>query len=260
MRLNKYIASATDLSRRKADEAIAAGQVTVNGQPAEQGQDIGEGDIVSLQGRQLHAPVVKMTIILNKPVGYVVSRQGQGSRTIYDILPPEYHHLNPVGRLDKDSSGLLLLTNDGDLANELTHPRHQKVKIYEVTLDKPLQPLHQQMISDFGVTLDDGPSKFLVTKLDSHPPVILSDSARENEPKGPESVPYKNRSFANAQDDGTLYEVQLHEGRNRQIRRTFAALGYTVQTLHRTHFGPYDLGNLRPSETQALQPFAQGQS
>jgi 23S rRNA pseudouridine2605 synthase len=173
---------------------------------------------VALQGRVLTAPVSTTTIILNKPVGFVVSRQGQGSRTIYDLLPPEYQQLNPVGRLDKDSSGLLLLTNDGQLAQELTHPSRQKTKIYEVTLDKPLQPLHQQMISDHGTLLDDGPSRFLVTTL--------------------------NRNSEIDNRKSSTYEVRMSEGRNRQIRRTFQALGYTVQTLHRTHFGPYQLGDL----------------
>lgn len=246
MRLNKYIASATDLSRRKADEAIAAGQVTVNGQLAGQGQDIAETDVVALNGKQLHLQATKTTIMLHKPAGYVVSRQGQGSHTIYDILPPEYHQLNPVGRLDKDSSGLLLLTNDGNLANGLTHPRHQKIKIYEVTLNKPLQPLHQQMISDFGVTLDDGPSKFLVTRLESP---VFRHSERSEESAHEE----KSRSFAVAQDDDTSrYEVRLTEGRNRQIRRTFAALGYTVTTLHRTHFGPYSLDNLPAGKLKVI--------
>src|SRR4051812_18787619 len=107
MRLNKYLASATMLSRRKADEAIDAGRVNVNGRSPEQGMDISPQDEVTLDGQRI-TPVVKTTtIMLNKPVGYVVSRDGQGSPTIYELLPPEYQHLNPVGRLDKDSSGLL---------------------------------------------------------------------------------------------------------------------------------------------------------
>jgi 23S rRNA pseudouridine2605 synthase len=259
MRINKFIAASSSLSRRAADAAIAAGKVTVNGQPAEQGQEISPTDVVALEGRVLTAPVSTTTIILNKPVGFVVSRQGQGSRTIYDLLPPEYQQLNPVGRLDKDSSGLLLLTNDGQLAQELTHPSRQKTKIYEVTLDKPLAPLHQQMISDHGISLDDGPSKFAITKLDpvrstATPPRgareggLLSSEA----PKAPEEglSPPKNGNsdfhlkIGNEKSSSPIYEITMREGRNRQIRRTFAALGYTVVTLHRTHFGPYQLGEL----------------
>ena len=221
MRLNKYIAAGSDLSRRGADAAIAAGRVTINGQPAEQGQDVSDTDVVALDGRAITPAVNTTSIMLNKPRGYVVSRDGQGSNTIYDLLPPEYQRLNPVGRLDKDSSGLLLLTNDGQLANELTHPSRQKLKIYEVTLDRPLQPLHRQMISDHGLLLEDGLSKLQLERLQD--------------------------------GDDCGWKVTMHEGRNRQIRRTFAALGYTVQTLHRTHFGPYQLPpSLRPGQSQPV--------
>jgi len=229
--LNKFIASGTALSRRKADEAIAAGRVTVNGKPAEQGMDISENDVVTLDNqtiRQSDYPTT--TIMLNKPPGYVVSRDGQGSQTIYDLLPPEYQHLNPVGRLDKYSSGLLLLTNDGQLAHELTHPSRQKTKIYEVYLDKPLEPLHQQMISDYGIMLEDGLSKFSLQKLET--------SNQEIEEK--QLVP------------SSYFLVSMHEGRNRQIRRTFESLGYRVTHLHRTHFGEYQLGTLKPGTTKRL--------
>lgn len=220
MRINKWLASASGLSRRKADDAIQAGRVRVNGQPAEQGMDVSTPDAVTLDGRQLQLPEQMVTILLNKPVGYVVSRDGQGSRTIYDLLPPEYQNLKPVGRLDKDSSGLLLLTNDGDLANELTHPSHQKQKVYEVTLDKPLEPLHRQMINGHGVQLDDGPSKLQL----------------ERQQDG----------------DDRRWIVTMHEGRNRQIRRTFAALGYTVTRLHRIKLGEYNLAELQLASIKAV--------
>jgi len=208
MRLNKFIALATGMGRRPADAAISAGRVQVDGLPASTGQQVTDANQVSLDSKPLALQSSTMTIMLNKPVGYVVSRQGQGSKTVYDLLPPEYQHLKPVGRLDKDSSGLLLLTNDGQLANELAHPSQQKTKLYELTLDKPLVPLHQQMIMDYGVLLDDGSSKLQLEKL---------------------------------HDDAKKWRVIMHEGRNRQIRRTFAALGYTVRQLHRVQFGPYTL-------------------
>lgn len=216
MRLNKYIALSTGLSRRGADEAIAENRVQINGETTRQGRDITDADTVMLDGNIVSPPVTTTTIMLNKPRGYVVSRDGQGSQTVYDLLPPELHELKPVGRLDKDSSGLLLLTNDGQLAQELTHPSHQKTKHYEVTLDKPLAPLHRQMISDYGVTLDDGPSKLQLGRL--------RDS------------------------DDQSWEVVMSEGRNRQIRRTFAALGYDVTHLHRTGFGTYMLNGLALGE------------
>ena len=215
MRINRFIAAGSGLSRRAADTAIAEGKVLVNGQSPQPGQDVNEHDHVTLDGRVVH-PKTTQTILFNKPVGYVTSHSGQGSRTIYDLLPPELHHLQPVGRLDKDSSGLLLLTNDGELAQQLTHPSHQKLKCYEVALGKPLEPLHHQMISDMGVQLDDGPSRFTLERQHG--------------------------------DDDRDWLVTMHEGRNRQIRRTFAALGYSVTRLHRTTFGPYKLGEL-PSGT-----------
>lgn len=220
MRINKYIAQSTGLSRRAADAAIAEGRVAVNGQPPSAGCDVQPADAVTLDGRAVTHNGITVTIMLNKPPGYVCSRNGQGSKTIYDILPPEYHSLKPVGRLDKDSSGLLLLTNDGDLAYELTHPSRQKTKVYEVTLDTPLQPLHRQMIGEIGVTLEDGVSKLGLERL--------------------------------IDGDETAWRVIMHEGRNRQIRRTFGALGYTVARLHRTQFGNYSLGTLAPGEMSAV--------
>lgn len=208
-RLNKYIASRTMLSRRGADLAIAGCRVTIDGIVATAGTIVRGGEVVLLDGKPLATtPATRQTILLHKPAGYVVSRDGQGSKTIYDLLPAALHHLNPIGRLDKDSSGLLLLTNDGNLAEELTHPKYQKQKIYEVTLDKDLAPLHRQMIAEFGVQLEDGPSTFGIARLT---------------------------------DDDRQWQIIMHEGRNRQIRRTFASLGYTVTELRRTQFGAYIL-------------------
>jgi 23S rRNA pseudouridine2605 synthase len=220
MRINKFVALATGMSRRAADAAIATGRVVINGKEPSAGQDVTDADVVRLDNRVITTAVKTITVMLNKPVGYVCSRNGQGSKTVYDLLPPEYQQLKTVGRLDKDSSGLLLLTNDGQLAQELTHPSQQKRKVYEVTLDKPLQPLHRQMISDHGVSLEDGPSKL----------------GLERQHDG----------------DDTKWIVTMHEGRNRQIRRTFAALGYDVIQLHRTQFGNYQLGRLQKGKLKAL--------
>lgn len=217
MRINKYVALATGLSRRTADRLIERGAVSVNGTLPTAGQSVGPDDIVTMGGKPL-VTTQTTTILFHKPVGYVVSRDGQGNQTIYDILPRTYHELKPVGRLDKNSSGLLVLTNDGQLAQQLTHPSFGKIKRYEIALDKPLQPLHHQMIVDFGVLLDDGPSQLQLERM------------------------YDGDSHA--------WFVQMTEGRNRQIRRTFEALGYRVKRLHRTAFGSYTLdgitvGNIR---------------
>lgn len=213
MRLNKFIAQHTNYSRRAADELIEAGRIHINGNPVEVGQRVNTDDIVSIDGKTITANQAHqiVTIALNKPRGYVCSRNGQGSKTIYELLPTELQRLNPVGRLDKDSSGLLIMTTDGELAHQLTHPRYQKQKIYQVTLNKPLEPLHQQFINDHGIMLEDGISKLGLQKEDAA---------------------------------GTRFIVTMSEGRNRQIRRTFAALGYSVQRLHRIRFGPYDLATI----------------
>lgn len=210
MRLNKYLALATGMSRRAADNAIAHGQVLVNGQPASLGGQVSEKDSVSLNGTTIAPPPETQTIMINKPAGYVCSRDGQGSQTVYDLLPEEFHQLKPVGRLDKDSSGLLLLTNDGTLAYELTHPSFQKEKRYQIRLDHDLSNTDLKTITKTGVSLDDGPSKL---------------------------------GLEQAGDD-VHWNVTMHEGRNRQIRRTFEALGYKVAELHRTHFGDYALDTL----------------
>ncbi len=209
------------MSRRSADEAIAAGRVHVDNVPARPGQDVNQTNHVLLNGKSIVLTAkAPLTIMLNKPVGYVCSRDGQGSKTVYALLPPPYHTLKPVGRLDKDSSGLLLLTSDGQLAQRLTHPSFQKTKVYEVTLDKPLKPADWEIINNQGVTLADGPSRLELKEL------------RKN--------------------DRFQWLVTMREGRNRQIRRTFAARSYRIAKLHRTHFGSYRLGSLPAGQWRAL--------
>ena len=167
MRLNKYLAHATGISRREADELIARGRVIINGRTAELGQQIAPTDLLSVDGKNLGNTTPDYTyLLLNKPVGYVCSRKRQGdSPTIYELLPERYRALKPVGRLDRDSSGLLILTNDGDFAHRMTHPSFHKNKTYEVALDQDLQPLHRQMISDYGVDLEDGKSQLQLERL-----------------------------------------------------------------------------------------------
>lgn len=219
MRINQFLALASGISRRAADAAIADKRVKVNDKLAQVGQEVQPTDKVTLDARLITPPVNSLTIMLNKPVGYVCSRDGQGSKTIYDLLPTKLHHLKPVGRLDKDSSGLLLLTDDGQLAHELTHPSFQKEKVYEVELDKPLIPQYKTRIEQ-GIMLDDGMSKLNL------------------------ELPTKNYK---------LLTVRMYEGRNRQIRRTFEALGYTVTKLHRTHFGSFKLpGDLKRGSYRQL--------
>ncbi len=215
MRINKFVALASGMSRRAADAAIEQGRVMVDDDRSPTlGQNVTNRQKVTLDGHTLHTPNQHQTIMLNKPIGYVVSRDGQGSRTIYDLLPPKYHSLKPVGRLDKNSSGLLLLTDDGVLAHELTHPQFAKEKIYEVSLNKTLAQGDAQKIKQ-GIQLEDGLSKLQLSKP--------------------------------AADDRN-WVITMHEGRNRQIRRTFEALGYGVTKLHRIRFGHFELTTQKPGQ------------
>ncbi len=219
-RLNKYLATNFGVSRREADILIQQGKVKINGTIAQIGQRVDDKDKVVLNGKQIaHQELIY--VALNKPVGYVCSRKRQGNTpTIYELLPSELRHLKSVGRLDKDSSGLILLTNDGDFAFQMTHPKFYKYKKYTVELDRELAPLHQQMIADFGVKLPDGLSKMGLERL---------NDGRKN------------------------WDVTLSEGRNRQIRRTFDALGYKVIALHRYKFDNYELSGLEPGKWERFK-------
>jgi len=208
MRLNKFIAENTNLSRRSADVAIEQGKVTVDGKKAILGATISPSSKVKLRGIEVKQKINQyLTILLNKPVGYVCSKDGQGSPTVYDLLPSKYQNLNIAGRLDKDSSGLVLLTNDGELLNHLTHPSYNKTKIYEVRLNKPLIEKDKSVI-EHGVMLEDGRSQLDLMKLD---------------------------------DSGFEWQVKMHQGRNRQIRRTFAKLRYKVIGLDRNDIAKYSI-------------------
>ncbi|MBR5046387.1 rRNA pseudouridine synthase [Candidatus Saccharibacteria bacterium] len=220
IRLNKFLAERIGVSRREADDLIVAGKITIDGKRAVLGSRIDKNSKVCYNEKIVPFEAKHLYLAMNKPAGYVCSRRAQGAApTLYDLLPEKYKALKTVGRLDKDSSGLILLTNDGDFAFTMTHPKFRKEKVYEVELNRSLEPLHQQMISDFGIMLDDGLSKFTVIKNQSN-----------------------------------NYTVILSEGRNRQIRRTFAALGYRVTKLHRTTFGKYELSGLEPGKCAIIEP------
>lgn len=216
-RLNKHLALQLGVSRREADNLIEEGVVAVNGIAATLGGRFSEGDAITVNGKDLKSDAAYEYIVLHKPVGYVCSRRQQGDApTIYDLLPTQYHHLKPVGRLDRESSGIILLSNDGNFAFTMTHPKFAKTKIYNLRLENELAPLHQQMINDHGIQLEDGPSTLQLERM--------NDTDRKS------------------------WIVTMREGRNRQIRRTFGALGYTVAKLHRTNFGNYSLGDIKVGE------------
>ena len=219
-RLNKYLALQLGISRREADLLIEKGRVTLDDTPATLGARVTDEKIL-VDNKPVTTSTALQYIALHKPVGYVCSRKPQGDApTVYSLLPKEFHALKLVGRLDKDSSGLILLTNDGDFAYRMTHPKFAKTKVYKVKLDNELAPLHQQMIADYGVQLEDGTSQFALMRL--------SDNHRQD------------------------WQVTMSEGRNRQIRRTFTALGYTVIKLHRVQFGIYSLGDMKSKEYKVV--------
>ena len=219
LRLNKFLAERLGISRREADDLIADEKVFVDGEIAVLGTRVFENSEDRLGDEVIPFENHYIYLKMNKPVGYVCSRARQDETpTIYELLPKKYRGLKTVGRLDKNSSGVILFTNDGDFAFKMTHPKFVKTKTYIVELDRDLEPLHQQMIADFGIQLPDGVSMLGLTRLDA------DDSSRKT------------------------FEVVMSEGRNRQIRRTFAALGYKVVKLHRTSFGKYDLESLKTGE------------
>ncbi len=218
MRLNAFVARSTGVSRRKADELIKQGRISVDGQTAPVGQIVNSISKVALDDKPLVLPAKSTLILLNKPVGYVVSREGQGSKTIYQLLPDSMSKLKPVGRLDKDSSGLLILTDDGNLANKLMHPSEDKNKVYAVTLDRPLTQKDKRAIEK-GLLLEDGISSLSIDITDK---------------------------------DCRKLRVVMSEGRNRQIRRTFFSVGYRVVGLKRISMGNFSLGKLNSGEWKSL--------
>jgi len=217
LRLNKHLALHLGISRREADNLIEQKRVNINDELAILGARFKKNDKITVDDNKLQSDTAFQYIALNKPIGFVCSRKQQGDNpTIYELIPKSLHHLKPVGRLDRDSSGIVLLTNDGDFAYQMTHPSFQKTKIYNVRLENNLAPLHQQMISDYGVNLEDGSSKLQLERMN--------------------------------ETDRKSWIVTMHEGRNRQIRRTFGSLGYTIKKLHRTNFGNYVLGDIKLGE------------
>ena len=267
IRLNKFLAERLGMSRREADEIIEKGKVSVDGKTAVLGARIDKNNKVCYNKKIIPFEAEYSYLAFNKPVGYVCSRRAQGNApTLYELLPEKYHNLKTVGRLDKDSSGLILLTNDGDFAFKMTHPKFRKRKVYEVELNKPLEPLHQQMISDFGVLLDDGPSKFTVVR--NEPSSSLSRTVRDQQGARETTEPHNDRPLGRGRPpvDGregvgpkksmikAQYLAILSEGRNRQIRRTFASLGYKVVKLHRISFGPYEINDLAPGKCDIIKP------
>ncbi len=206
MRLNRFVANAGVCSRRDADALIAKGEITVNGKVVTQmGVSVTMSDDVRHNGKKLNAET-KIYVLLNKPKDYVTTVEDKhAKRTVMDLVADaSTERIYPVGRLDKQTTGLLLITNDGDLTKVLTHPKHQAKKIYHVFLDKPVFSSHIDQLAQ-GITLEDGP--------------VHADAV----------------SFVE-KEDKTQVGIEIHSGRNRIVRRMFEHLGYKVMKLDRVYF------------------------
>ncbi|OSM04991.1 putative ribosomal large subunit pseudouridine synthase B [Magnetofaba australis IT-1] len=224
-RLHKWLADAGLCSRREAEEWIAAGRVSLNGHKVTKpGAKVGPQDLVAVDGNAVErgAPA-RMAVVLYKPVGVICTRHDpDGRRTIFDLLPQNLPRLNNVGRLDINSEGLLLLTNDGGLAHKLTHPSTQVPRTYRVKVHGRLNEERIAELRQTGVMLEDGPT-------------------------GPLAIALDRSGGANS-----WITLTLHEGRNREIRRIFETLEMSVARLIRIAFGGVTLGDMQPGTWRPL--------
>ena len=225
MRLNKFIAQAGIASRRKADELTLAGKVKINGAiMTEPGYDVKDGDVVIVNGHKIESAQTLVYYALNKPVGYVTTTSDeQGRPTVIDLLTDVTTRVYPVGRLDLMTSGLLLLTNDGELANKLTHPSHEIEKTYVAKVNGNLSK-EEIFALRKGVRIDGYMTK----------PAIVTV---KREIRGLSEI-----------------ELTIHEGKNRQVRKMFEAVGYKVLELRRIKEGPVTLGHLHEGDYRKLTP------
>lgn len=224
MRLQKYMAQCGIASRRKCEEMITAGRVAVNDIKIQKmGVDIQpEVDNITVDGKRIRPEVKKHYIIFNKPSGIVTTVHDQfGRKTIMSYFQDIPERIFPIGRLDYDSEGLLILTNDGELTYRLTHPKNQVKKTYIVKV-KGIPTLDQLKIIQNGVILD---------RIKTAPADV---------------------KIMNNNENTSILEIQIHEGRNRQVRRMFELIGYSVINLRRSQIGSLSLGNLQPGEWRYL--------
>ncbi len=222
MTLNKYIAHSGTCSRREAAEMVKKGKVKVNGELAlDPGYRVQEFDEVTIAGKKLTPQKNRVYLLLNKPKGYITTTDDpQGRDTVMDLVAgAEIDRLYPVGRLDRNTTGLLLLTNDGDLAQKLSHPSYETKKVYQVTLDKPLTKKDFEAILA-GLELEDGP--------------VVVDAL----------------SYL---DEKNELGIEIHSGRNRIVRRIFESLGYTVEKLDRVMYAGLTKKNLPRGEWRLLE-------
>lgn len=223
-RLNKYIASSGLCSRRKADELIQQGTVMINGKIIKElGFLVQEKDKVFVNQKLIH-PAKHEYYKFYKPAGYITSRSDEsGRKIIYDILPDTMLNLKPVGRLDKDSTGLLILTNDGDLINELTHPSIKVPKVYLVTIESSIHKHELEKLAN-GIEIEPG------------------------------KIAYADITVLEMDNKHTLMQITLYQGMNRQIRKMFKSVGYEVKTLKRIQHATIGIEGLKRGEFKPIKP------
>ena len=223
-RLNKYIASSGLCSRRKADELIEQGVVSVNGKKVtELGFLVSDRDKVFVNQKLIH-PVKHEYYRFYKPAGYITTSDDEkGRKTIYDLLPESMYNLKPVGRLDKDSTGLLILTNDGDLINALTHPSVKVPKIYLVSVDAKMHPHEFEQMAK-GIEIEPG------------------------------KIAYADVNVLEADNKHTMMQIVLYQGMNRQIRKMIEHFGYEVKSLKRIQHATIQLTGLNRGEFKPIKP------
>ncbi len=224
MRINKYIAQSGITSRRKADELVLSGRVKVNGKIVTMlGFEIRTKDKVTVDDKLIKADNF-LYYKFYKPTGCITTKDDEkGRKTIYDYLPGELHILKPVGRLDKDSSGLLILTNDGDLIYELTHPSIKVSKVYHVKVDSKIKYEELEILAK-GIELEKG------------------------------KIAYCDSMILEQNSNSTLLEITLYQGINRQIRRMFEYLGHRVINLKRIRHATLDVVGLKRGQYKQLKP------
>jgi 23S rRNA pseudouridine2605 synthase len=224
IRLNKYIANSGICARREADELIKKGLVTVNGKVVtEMGHKVKKEDVVTYEGRRI-LPEPFVYILMNKPKDFITTTDDEkGRKTVLDLIGDKIpQRIYPIGRLDRNTTGVLLLTNDGEVAQALTHPAFEIKKVYHVVLDKKVSPAHLDQLVE-GITLEDGQ--------------VFADAV----------------TFVDAEDKRHV-GVEIHSGKNRVVRRMFEHLGYEVEKLDRVSVGVFTKKDLPRGKWRFLNP------